>query len=97
MCFAGELGAHIDLRAIEQSGCSTEAELLFSESQSRILFEAPPERADALGELFEGLPLARIGAVVKGDAIRIDGLDGSEIVNMSRIDAKAAWKSTLNF
>jgi phosphoribosylformylglycinamidine synthase II len=97
MCFSGDLGAQVDLSAVEQSGCSTDTEILFSESQSRILLEVKPAHAEQLESLFSGLPLKRIGIVTKNDLIQIKGLKQSTVVSLSRIDAKAAWKSTLQF
>ena len=97
MCFSGEFGASIDCDAVLQEGCATDSQLLFSESQARILFEVKPSDAAAVETLFSRLPLRRIGIVMKGDQIRITGLGGKTVVGLSRIDAKAAWKSTLQF
>jgi phosphoribosylformylglycinamidine synthase subunit PurSL len=97
MCFSGECGAKVDCAAIAQEGCTSDAQLLFSESQARILIEVEPVNASRVESLFSGLPLRRIGVVTKGDLIRIQGLDGTTVISLSRIDAKAAWKSTLQF
>jgi phosphoribosylformylglycinamidine (FGAM) synthase-like enzyme len=97
MCFAGELGAAVDLAKVLCSGCTIETELLFSESQCRILVEVDASAAARFEALFVGLPLAQIGSVVKGDMITFKGLDGSKLVSVSRIDLKNAWKSTLDF
>ena len=97
MCFSGEMGAQIDCQAIEQSGCSSDAELLFSESPGRLLVEVETARAGRMETLFSRLPLRKIGTVVKGDAIQLRGLRQAPVVMLSRIDAKAAWKSTLQF
>jgi hypothetical protein len=35
--------------------------------------------------------------VDKSDLIRVRGLEGGEVLCLSRIDCKTAWKSTLNF
>jgi phosphoribosylformylglycinamidine synthase len=97
MCFAGETGANISLAAMKQSGCTTDIEVLFSESQARILIEVEPAHALRVESLFNDLPLSRIGAVVKGDMITVTGLTQAPVLGLSRIDAKAAWKSTLQF
>ena len=97
MCFAGEFGARVDLAAVENRSCSTDTELLFSESQGRIVLEVPKQHEKNIQALFNDLPFSRIGSVVRGDAISFKGRAGSEVVSISRIDAKAAWKSTLNF
>jgi len=42
MALGGRLGARIDLDAVPQSGALRPEQLLFSESQSRIVLEVPP-------------------------------------------------------
>jgi phosphoribosylformylglycinamidine (FGAM) synthase-like enzyme len=85
MCFSGETGAAVSLSAMKRSGCTSDIEVLFSESPCRILIEVEP--ANAL----------RVGTVVKGDMITVAGLEQAPVLGLSRIDAKAAWKSTLQF
>jgi len=97
MCLAGELGVRVELGRVPQVGCDTDAELLFSESPCRILIEVSPENADELERRFTGLPLAGIGVVERGDTIAAAGRRGGAALEVSRIDCKVAWKSTLNF
>ncbi|MGB7568440.1 MAG: AIR synthase-related protein [Chitinivibrionales bacterium] len=97
MCFSGEFGADISLSRVRQSGCTSDAEVLFSESPCRVLVEVPSSHAKKFESLFARVPFACIGAVTKGDAIAIKGLNNKIAVSCSRIDAKAAWKSTLQF
>jgi phosphoribosylformylglycinamidine synthase II len=97
MSFAGEFGAQIDLALVPQSGCTTDIELLFSESTSRILVEVAPEHTAEFEALMQGIPCEIIGKVVKGDMLTFSGLDSTTVLSVSRIDAKSAWKSTLNF
>jgi phosphoribosylformylglycinamidine synthase len=97
MCFSGEFGAEIDLSRVKQSGCSTDAEILFSESPCRILLEVAPSNAKKVEAIFAGLDCSPIGFVTKGDAVSVTGLGGGAAIACSRIDAKSAWKSTLQF
>ncbi len=97
MCFSGEYGAEVDLKRVPQNDCTTETELLFSESQSRILVEVSQENALNVESLFAYLPCARIGNVTRGDSISFRGFDDTTVLSVSRIDAKGAWKRTLNF
>lgn len=97
MCFSGELGALLDLREVPQEGCVTDTELLFSESQSRIVVEVLPEAASHFEQCLDGSACKCIGKVVKGDHIMFMGLKGQIALKVSRIDAKAAWKSTLQW
>jgi phosphoribosylformylglycinamidine synthase len=97
MCIAGELGAAVELSALRQQGCSTEAEVLFSESSCRILVEVAPEHARAVEKRFAKLPLSQIGTVVKGDLIEVKGLKSGTALSVSRLNLKSAWKKTLDF
>jgi hypothetical protein len=47
--------------------------------------------------LFAKVSCVCIGTVTKGDAITVKGLKNKIVLSCSRIDAKAAWKSTLQF
>ncbi|MBD3321944.1 MAG: phosphoribosylformylglycinamidine synthase, partial [Chitinivibrionales bacterium] len=97
MCFSGEFGASIELAEIPQQGCTTDTELVFSESPARLLLEIPQECAETFEGLTRGLPCAQIGTVQKGDMITIKGSTGDQFCAFSRIDAKAAWKATIDF
>jgi len=97
MCFSGELGAQVDLSLASNNGCTTDAELLFSESASRIIIEVKEPNAFRIEKLFGNLPLRRIGTVAKGDMMHIKGHRQVPILSVSRIDAKAAWKNVLQF
>jgi phosphoribosylformylglycinamidine synthase len=97
MCFSGELGAQIELSQLSSRGCTSDIELLFSESASRIIIEVEEKNTAQVEALFANLPLRRIGSVVKGDVITINGIDQKSTYTLSRIDAKAAWKNVLQF
>jgi len=95
MCFAGDLGAEVDLKLVPMAECTTETEVLFSETPGRILIEVSQENALNVESLFAYMPFARIGRVNRGDSISFKGFDGETVMAVSRIDAKNAWKSTL--
>jgi phosphoribosylformylglycinamidine synthase len=97
MCFSGELGAQIDLSSVANDGCAADTELLFSESAARIVIEVTAANAGRVEKMFAGLPLRRIGAVTRGDMVHFTGRKQKPVLSVSRIDAKAAWKSTLPF
>jgi phosphoribosylformylglycinamidine synthase len=97
MCFSGELGAQSDLSRTVNEECLADFELLFSESAARILIEVKEMNAGRVESLFAGLPVARIGTVTKGDMVHVKGRKQKPVLSVSRIDAKAAWKSTLQF
>ena len=97
MSFSGELGAQINLLKVLREGCAEDAEVLFSESPCRILAEVPASKAKRFESLFADLPCACIGSVGGGEAISVTGLRSTQVIDCSRVDAKAAWKSTLSF
>jgi hypothetical protein len=47
--------------------------------------------------LSEAVPVARIGTTVKGERLSVRGLDGEPALEISRIDARAAWMAPLKF
>ncbi|MDH7556706.1 MAG: hypothetical protein QHG94_07210, partial [Candidatus Methanosuratincola sp.] len=60
---------------------------IFSESVGRFLVEV---RAGHEGA-FEGLPVSRVGEVLKEGALRIRGLKGKEHI-LERADLTSAWR-----
>lgn len=73
-CIGGRIGADIDLANIPHSGELGADGRLFSESNSRFIVTVAPDRTAELEALFDGLPLARVGVVSRGGALRIAGL-----------------------
>lgn len=107
MALAGGLGARASLRDVPcQEAAAHDAPLLFSESPSRFVLEVRPEHVTALADVFSGLPLGRLGAVVgpASDApapapprLTILGLDASPVIDASVTDLKAAWQRPLRW
>ncbi|MEZ5332148.1 MAG: AIR synthase-related protein [Thermoanaerobaculia bacterium] len=62
-CLAGRLGATIDLAACPGAARLEDDVALFAESNGRLLFSVAAQDATALEELFDGLPLGRVGTV----------------------------------
>ena len=77
--------------------------LLFSESPTRFLIEVRPSCQQLLAEVFNGLPLGRLGEVTSGaggnQAARprlvVRGLDESVVIDADVADLKAAWQRPL--
>jgi phosphoribosylformylglycinamidine synthase len=97
MCFAGALGASVDLSKVTAPGCSSATEVLFSESQGRILLEVAPDKQAAFEAALAGHACERIGVVQAGEMVAIAGLGGQPLVSLSHVDGKAAWKNALDF
>ncbi len=100
MALAGGLGAEISLRDVPcDDDAATDGVLLFSESPSRFLLEVRPEHVAALADLFGGLPLGHLGAVVAARAPRvmIRGLDQRVVVDAAIADLKSTWQRPLRW
>ncbi len=102
----GGLGASVSLRDVPcDDDAAHDAALLFSESPSRFLLEVRPGHAAALNDLFDGLPLGRLGEVVRGDdepepsppRLTVRGLNASPVIEVSVTDLKSAWQRPLRW
>jgi phosphoribosylformylglycinamidine synthase subunit PurSL len=71
MAIGGRTGLDLDLDKVIVDGVSRPEEILFSESQSRLLLEVPPERMADLRANLMGVDFAEIGTVTSGDTLRI--------------------------
>jgi phosphoribosylformylglycinamidine synthase len=90
---AGRLGMAIDLSSIPQSGGLNMAELLYSESNTRFIMTASPEKREEIAAILKGVPFARVGTVTGDDMLkfRADGEDTVFDLN----DLVKSYKSTL--
>lgn len=92
MALAGNLG--LDLSLNNLPGTATEADqLLFSESQGRIVVTIRPQDKKVFAEIFKDIPFAYLGTVQKERAIHIE-YQGQPIVTLKLKDALSAYKST---
>lgn len=93
---AGGLGAEIDCTEIPARECAGLDEILFSESQSRLVMTISPGDREAFEELFAGDDTACVGQV-RGDN-QIVFNDGSHrVCQLTCEEAKQAWQEPLNF
>jgi phosphoribosylformylglycinamidine synthase len=97
MALAGELGMTLDLAPLAGSGLS-DAQLLFSESNTRFLLETNPESAETFQRLFEeaDLPVCRLGTIQQSPTLRIQR-DESLVLELDVHEAKAAWQKPLDW
>jgi len=95
MCIGGRLGAQIDLDAVPACDCANALELLYSESQSRLVVSGAPGKAAAFEALFAGQHCARIG-VVGGATLQIDQA-GKPLLDLGVEDLARAFKAPLNW
>ena len=89
-CISGGLGAQVNITTDLRSDF-----VLFSESQSRILLSASPDKADQLQAYIEGhgVPVVKIGTV-EGSNLSID-INGVSAVNESVQSFKQVWKDAI--
>lgn len=89
-CISGGIGAKVNVASELRSDFA-----LFSESQSRILLSASPEKAEALEKLLaeRGVPTARIG-VVEGSELNV-AVNGTGVLNKPVEQLKRVWEDVI--
>ncbi len=93
MCFSGSLGLDLDLTTvIVDDDCVNDAVVLFSETPSRFLVEVQPHASAAFGALMEGVEVSLVGFVTAEPVLRVDGLDGREVLREPIPVLKAIWQ-----
>lgn len=96
MAFAGGLGLELNLQALShQSGISSDAVLLFSESNSRFLVEVRPQVWPQFVQHLAGLPVVELGRVTGGANLTIRGVAGTTVLDTGWAELKQSWKSPL--
>ncbi len=87
----GMLGISVDLNLIPGNvKCDDYA--LYSESQGRILVTVAPQNKVAFEKIIHGNSYGLIGKVTKEPTMKIKGMLGNEIVNLSLAKAAAAYR-----
>jgi phosphoribosylformylglycinamidine synthase len=95
MAFAGRLGLELDLKDLPRGvGVDVDDVALFSESSARFLVEVAPESAAAFEEAMSDRPAARIGLVTGDSLLRVQGLQGSTVIESPVADLVEAWQGT---
>jgi phosphoribosylformylglycinamidine synthase len=93
--FAGGFGLDADLRRVEAPAGLSDAQLLFSESASRLLITVHNEDRSAFEAHFAGQSCACIGRITAIPELRIVGSDGTLLFVAANDDLKAAWQAPL--
>jgi phosphoribosylformylglycinamidine synthase len=98
MAFAGEFGIEVSLdKLAASSGISQAGILLFSESNTRFVFEVPAEKVQKFTRHFQDLPLAELGTVTENNRVRITGPTGESLIDTAWPDLKASWQHPLDW
>lgn len=89
-CISGGVGAKVDITSELRPDF-----MLFSESQSRILLSASPEKAEALEKLLaeRGVPAARIG-VAEGSELNV-AVNGTEVLSKPVDQLRRVWEDVI--
>jgi len=91
MALSGRYGVELSLRDVPRSAVERDDLLLFSESNSRFLVEVERPASDRFLSLLKGLPAAQVGMVLREEALRVYGLDGSTVIEASLQELREAW------
>ena len=93
--FSGGCGICAALARAPTEGLERDDELLFAESQSRLVVTVRPEHREAFEDLFSGRPAARVGEVTAEPVLSLTGLGGGEVVRAELDELKQAWQEPL--
>jgi phosphoribosylformylglycinamidine (FGAM) synthase-like enzyme len=94
MAFTGSLGLEIELSSMLATDGIRDDLTLFSESNGRLLVEAPEVNADAFEVAMKGVQFARVGEVTGGEQFRITSW-GRVVFDEPLEGLMAAWKTPL--
>jgi phosphoribosylformylglycinamidine synthase len=89
---AGGLGMDVDLTAVPSCNPLREDQILYSESAGRFIVSIDPDNQAAFEKIFEGYPVAKIGQVTAEPRLRIQGLEGDKIIELTVQALKNAWQ-----
>ncbi|WP_020676284.1 phosphoribosylformylglycinamidine synthase subunit PurS [Geopsychrobacter electrodiphilus] len=92
--FAGGFGIQADLSRVAVRGELSDAALLFSESQSRLLVSIKPESRSAFEALFAGCDCALIGEVTAEPMLSLSR-GGKPLIETTNDQNKEAWQAPL--
>ncbi len=96
MCIGGRLGAEVDLQKVPALEDMTVAELLYSESASRLLVSVAPDKAAAFESTMKGSIVARIGVVT--DDVTLTMKNGEAVLCAEPVrELVTAFKATLDW
>jgi len=94
--FSGSLGVEIDLKEVACEPGMNDTEILYSESQSRILVSVPLKHAREFESIFTG-DARLIGRVIPEQRLIIRSLDGRRLIDRDLESLKRSWKAPLDF
>jgi len=93
VAMGGRLGLNVDLAAVPQAGGLSAQTLLFSESNARFIMTAAPAQREAIAEILNGVPFARVGQVTEQPELLLR--DGAATVRLAVDELVTAYQATL--
>jgi len=96
MAFSGGFGIDIDLSQVPLDGDLNDTEILYSETQSRIIISVKQENANRIQEIF-GQDAKLIGRSIKQERMMVKGRNMDCIIDHGLTPFKKAFKSGLDF
>ena len=94
---AGELGLSLDLAEVPVEGPLQADEILFSETQGRLLVTVDPERKEEFENLFTGLAVSEAGRVARDGLVTIS-FGEAILIETAVADMKTSYEGRfLNF
>jgi len=94
MAFSGGYGCDITLDSLPVDNKLDPTEMLFSESAGRIIFTTGKDKAKEIEDIFQGLPLGKIGEVKNTKKLRIY-LKNQLLIDENIFELKEHWQKTL--
>ena len=89
----GRLGLELDLTKVPHTAGMSDAEILFSESNSRFIVSCKPEKAAELEKALAGFPFAKVGKTNASGVLSVKGVKEDFSIPLEAL--VQAYKSTL--
>ncbi len=102
MAFAGGCGVQVRISDVPvdvpagSSAAQLDAIRMYSESNTRLVVEVAPDKADAFEKALAGVTFAKIGEVTKSGRVQISGAD-KQLVDLPIAELKEAWQKPLRW
>ncbi len=92
MAMAGGFGLEVDLSKVPVQDVIRDDVLLYSESAGRFIVTIDPKNQSAFENLFHNVPIGFIGKVTTEPILKVSGLGGQGIIELTVPALKSAWQ-----
>ena len=89
---AGGLGMAVDLSALANAEADSDDVLLYSESAGRFIVTIDPAQQETFASLLGSLPAVCIGEVTQEPHLKVKGVDGAQIIDLTVPELKSVWQ-----